>query len=153
MKRGIFVRVILQYPPFFWGVWYPLVGLLYQITKTSHLMVPSSSSTFFLFLKKISFAGSPLFFPLLHIKLLFKKSLLFMGEKPLTLISFFNNYYPYPIIKNNSFLQHFFSLSFTLISFKKKKKKEKKEKTLTFFFAYPYTKKTPSWKLSTCSLQ
>ena len=30
-------------PLFFRGVWYPLVGnLLYQVTKTSHLMVPSS---------------------------------------------------------------------------------------------------------------
>ena len=30
-------------PPFFGGVWYPLLNnLLYQVTKISHLMVPSS---------------------------------------------------------------------------------------------------------------
>ena len=37
------IWVILAYPPFFWGVWYPLLSnLLYQVTKISHLMVLSS---------------------------------------------------------------------------------------------------------------
>ena len=36
-------RVILAYPPFFLGIRYPLIcNLLYQITKTSHLIVPFS---------------------------------------------------------------------------------------------------------------
>ena len=41
--ESIAKRVILRYPPLFLGVRYPLVGnLLYQVTKTSHLMVSSS---------------------------------------------------------------------------------------------------------------
>ena len=68
-------------------------------------------------------AGSPLFFPLLHVKLLFKKSLTsFYGGKTLNLISLFLFfYYPYPIIKKNSFLQDFFFPLFHIKLVKNKK--------------------------------
>ena len=129
MKHGIFYSGNSTIPSLFFGVWYPLIGnLLYQVTKTSYLMVPSSPSSFFFFLffflkRQKSLLQDLHFFSVSYTLSFFLKMalLLFTAEKPLTLIPFFYNYYPYPIIKKNSFFQDlfFFPLLHINLVFKK----------------------------------